>query len=55
MTPRAAAAVTSLLCATSVGRHRRWLFLGVALALIGVPEPLGTKFENAQQNTSRLV
>ena len=47
--------MTSFLCAISVGRHRRWLVFGVALALIGVPEPPGTKFENAQQNTSRLV
>ena len=42
--------MTSFLCAISVGRRRRWLVLGVALVLIAVAAPLGTKFQNAQQN-----
>ena len=47
--------MTSLLCAISVGRSRRWLVFGVALILIALAAPLGTKFQNAQQNTSRLA
>ena len=42
--------MTSFLCAISVGRRRRWLVVGVALVLIAVAAPLGTKFQNAQQN-----
>ena len=42
--------MTSLLCAISVGRRRRWLVFGVALVLIALAAPLGTKFQNAQQN-----
>ena len=42
--------MTSFLCAISVGRRRRWLVFGVALALIALAAPLGTKFQNAQQN-----
>jgi RND superfamily putative drug exporter len=42
--------VTSFLSAISVGRRRRWLIFGVALVLIAVAAPLGTKFQNAQQN-----
>ena len=44
------AGVISFLCAISVGRRRRWLVFGVALVLIAVAAPLGTKFQNAQQN-----
>ena len=40
----------SFLCAISVGRRRRWLVFGVALVLIAGAAPLGTKFQNAQQN-----
>ena len=42
--------MTSFLSAISVGRRRRWLVFGVALVLIAVAAPLGTKFQNAQQN-----
>ena len=42
--------MTSFLSAISVGRRRRWLVSGVALVLIAVAAPLGTKFQNAQQN-----
>ena len=42
--------MTSLLCAISVGQRRRWLVCGVALVLIAVAAPLGTRFQNARQN-----
>ncbi len=42
--------MTAPLCAISVGRRRRWLVFGVALMLIALAAPLGTKFQNAQQN-----
>ena len=42
--------MTSLLSAISVGSRRRWLVFGVALVLVALAAPLGTKFQNAQQN-----
>jgi len=41
--------VTSVLSAISVGSRRRWLVFGVALVLVALAAPFGTKFQDAQQ------